>query len=108
MKKGKKVLTKAEIIARCKTLPTTEIEIPGWSASVEMKNVSFSKLLELKKVSGADNELYAALLVGEICSLSTDDVMQMQQGSGAAFMTLFGAANEYLNGRFGDEAVKKQ
>jgi len=103
----RKVLSKQDIIARCQPLPTKEIEVPGWGASVEMKNVDFSKLLELKKEAGDDNETYSALIVGEVCGIEAGEILQMQRGNGAAFMTLFSAANSYLNGRFGDEEIKK-
>jgi len=90
-----KVLTREEILQEAKALETRPVKVAGWSGKVMMRNISFQRLVELK-ISAPDASAYPAMLVAEVCTdLSLEDAIQLQNGNGFKFATLYAAVESY-------------
>jgi hypothetical protein len=104
---GAKVLDKAGILAMCAPVESRIVEIPGWGASVKMKNLSFEELIQIRTDAGNDETARAAMIVAAVCEdLAISDAYKLQKSSGLKFAALLGTVEGFLNKRLDEDTIK--
>lgn len=105
--KGNKnrVLTREEILLKGKPLPDADVYLESLGGCVVMQNVSFSRLVAIKRESQGPDD-YNISLVAAVCKeLNRADVEKLQENP-AVFADLFSSVEKYLGGGFSDSEIK--
>ena len=101
----KPLLSREQILDRCKALPDGVINALG--GQIRVHNLTFGQMSELRE-GAPDAETYKAMLIASVCAdLSLEDAIKLQRGNGAAYAALYLAVEKYLNADFGDDEIKK-
>lgn len=108
MKKNKpeNVLSPEQIVAECAPVESKPVRVPGFSAPIMFKNISFEDFasIKLSAVSPADvNARTIALATG----LTLSQVRDMMNGNAFKFTMLLGAVNRFLGFEITDEELSK-
>ena len=101
------VMSREDILSRCKAIESRVVPVPGWGAGVRMKNLTFKEIMDMRINGGEDMEARNAIFVAAVCEdLTIEDAYQLQSGNGTQFALLYAAVDTFLNNRLGESNLK--
>ena len=90
-----RVLTREEILGKCKKLETRPVEVPGWDGKIMMQNVDFAVFMELRASAPTAEDVNAMLIAATCVDLEIEDAYKLQKGHFAQFGRLLDAVNRF-------------